>query len=346
MSGAQAIEGVGVAQPEHSIFDIAVMCTDENGNGLSGTPLEGLSYSNNVDNPTDRRWSSGVKFSPEGCTCPSVWPRTGDCDLSIASCAETYSSWPVAAGAQTIPPEVAAVSVNGKEDPCDVCSSVVFNPFTIYYPEGCLDNIPQGVDYEARARRALEAYEAAQINRELATGFSSGNPSLWSTARDIVTGVPLPAFDLLKAFAGQAEKHGGPGELIVHSPSWTAGSFTRDRLAFFVGEDGAPNGRAGWRTPHGFMLNTYSGLTGTDALVAPAAFEPNLTDPWAYLTGRVWVAKGPIRFAEDSDRRHHRVTTPGELVQQAAGEKVTAERELLVFFNPCLSWGAPLDASI
>lgn len=337
MSGAQTIEGVGVAEPEHSVFDVAIMATDDNGNGVSGTPLEGLSYSG------DRRWSSGVKFSPEGCHCAFGWPTSNDCAHVVDDCATQYASWPVGANNELQQPaEVVALAANGKEDPCDVCASVQFKPFTIYYPEGCIDNVPQGVDYEARARRALAAYEAHQINRELSTGALSGNPSLWSAARTINT-VALPAFDLLKAFAAQAEQHGGPGELVVHSPSWTAGSFTRDRLAFFVGDD-APNGRPGWRTPHGFNLNLYSGLSGGNAVEVDVT--PNLTDPWAYLTGRIWVAKGPIRFAEDDDRRHHRAVTPHELIQQSAGEKVTAERELMVFFNPCLAWAAQIDAAV
>jgi len=214
---------------------------------------------------------------------------------------------------------------------------------TLYYPEGCLDNVPNGVDYEARATRALEAYEASAINRELATGALTGNPSLWSTA-NIIPSVALPAFDALKAFAAQAETHGGPGELVVHSPSWTAGSYTRERLAFFANDPA--NERPGWRTPHGFNMNMYSGLTGTDGLVTSLP-APNLIDPWVYMTGRIWVGKGPIRFAQDdSSFRHHKAATVGELVQAAAGTTVTAERELLVFFNPCLSWGLQLDASI
>ena len=315
MTAATTISGIGAEPSAHSILNIAEIVTDQRGNGLTGTPFEGLSFSG------DRRWGSGVRFRPTASGCAHMWPRDADCDVPDDSC--TSLSWPVVDGQVIRPDEQNLARMAGKHDSCDECVTT-FMPMTIYYPEGCNDNTPTGEDYFARAREGLSVYEATMIARELATGWATGNPSLWSASRPITQSSPLNAKRLMSAFAAQAEKHCAPGGLKVHSPSWTAGEWASRELITF--EDGR------WITPYmGIEMHFGPGLTGTDEMVGPD-FDPNLIDPWAFMTSNVYVALSPIQRTEDDGAGN-----PG------VGEWVAAERQVLVMFNPSIVWRGQLD---
>jgi len=208
-NGATSIEGIGIDPPSHSLLDTARLVTSQAGVGLEGTPLSGLGYA------SGRRWSSGVTFSPNGCGRGCVWARSEDCADRIEGCAANYSSWPTSVdGAgntiQEPPAEVITLNENGKADICPRCQ-VTFYPFTIYYPDGCTDDVPDGFDYDASATEALDAFTSFHIERELATGFVTGNPSLWSTDKPVIQTTPGSARHALKGLAAKVASAGGPG---------------------------------------------------------------------------------------------------------------------------------------
>jgi len=120
-----------------------------------------------------------------------------------------------------------------------------------------------------------------------------------------------------------------------------AGDFTESSQAFFtesIGDSG------GWISPHGFWFNFGMGLTGRDQ-IDDHVVGPEVAEPVIFATPRPYIALGPLRNAEES-QRHSRAVTVGDVTAQQHGTRVTKEREVLVFFNPCHVFSAIVDGAI
>ena len=345
MSGAQPIDGVAL-QPGFAPLLDDILVTDQNGNGLDGTPFEGLSFEG------ARRWSSGVQFSGQ-CGKAHVWPRDISCDPVSDVIPGAGPGTNRSYDANSVPAEVLAAGLC-KEDPC-VEATEEFFPGTIYYSEGCRDEIPTGFDLEGNAEAGLSRYEASRIMHELATGFGTGNPSLWSSASyiDQAASGPLGSKALIRALAAQVETEGGPGGLFMHVPSWVTGNFTdTNQIHGSFDADGRPQSL--W-TPQGWRVNPGPGLTGTAAdpavadstgIVSPNGWSPNLVDPYVYLTSGLWLALGPVNVYSADDRKNLVDVSqdPETSCTGFGGDFAVAERQFIIFFNPCLVWGAQMDA--
>lgn len=334
MSGKTSVRSFPVEPPVRSIFDAAVVSTTEQGVGLSGTPFAGLNY-------TD--WARGVTGRMEGAGGGKIWPSL-DCITDILGCAAGEASWPIASDQLAAPAEVVNETLGGKAEISIGCNSE-FRPVTVYYPDGCVENVPDGIDYAERAGRALASFDAHAAGFELSSGFGTGNPTLWSTATAIGGG-PHNARDLLAEMAMAVEVAGSPGGLVLHVPSWALNEFKRFDLIDFNVEGNH------WETALGWRVNPGPGLTGGSALIAPAAYAP-AADPNVYLTAGLWIAKGPIRFAEadgagETYFNRNTLDIQGDDTQAGApraGTRATAERQLLVAFNTNFVWSGQLDSN-
>ena len=131
----------------------------------------------------------------------------------------------------------------------------------------------------------------------------------------------------------------------MHTPSWAVGDFACDNLLFGDLDDEFGYLRRMW-TPQGMRLNPGPGLTGTDELVSPKEFEPNLVDPFVFMTAGFNVALGPVTATQSDNRANKLDPTRAADDPNACifnGDLAIAERQFIVFFNPCLVWGARMD---
>jgi len=336
MSGKTSVKSFPVEAPARSIFDAAVVATTEMGVGLADTPFAGLGY-------TD--WARGVTGRMEGAGGGNIWPSL-ECLTETVGCAVSEASWPVSDITDLLEPPVEVVeeTLGGKAEIAVGCNSE-FRPVTVYYPDGCIENVPDGVDYAERAGRAVGAFDAHAASFELSSGFGTGNPSLWSTAGFL--GGPFNARDLLAELAMDVDRVGSPGGLVLHVPSWALSEFVRLDLIAFNREANH------WETPLGWRVNPGPGLTGGTALIAPADYAPAV-DPFIYLTAGLWIAKGPVTFAEaDGGGESYFNGRAGLDIQGSdtqagtgrSGTRATAERQLLVTFNTNFVWSAQLDSN-
>lgn len=222
------------------------------------------------------RWRSGVQWLPNAGAKVAGWSDCEDPDRPDEKCDPNY---------QTV------------ED---------IRPWTIYVPDGCL-NLPSGdIDYNGRVSRIIDAYCAAAVARELATGEhgSGTNPSLESVATDLTTGA-VTVQEAISLLLQARENVGAYGMNTVHVPSWLIPGGDNSYLFSNVGTIvGLGNVR----------LSPGPGYPGRDTTGVP----PLTGEGYIYMTGPVEYALGPVQLPMTKENQRVRTNQSQWIAERPA----------------------------
>jgi len=302
--------------------------------GLAGSPLDGFVFQRR-ENDGLKSWAEGVTIWPSACGQAHPWP--GGCEG--AANAEQSGSWVVEAEngeSQTaiVTPLDHPNEGEHKAEPCDT-PQYPFRTFTLYYPEGC-NTADNHVDWMERARQGLDTFTGGAIMHELATGWSTGNPSLQSTAENLSASVPVHPVVGMSTLADAWQQNGKPGGVLM---SGRAGLIPHLNMHNQLDDNGNVRG-LGWP----FMCGIPGDCPGTPPIKMQTGAQAATATTGAscmYLHGPGFYGLGPLmNGAETADRD-----------ARSAYEKynkviVIAERTVLVAWLPCLAYAVEVQSNV
>lgn len=216
-------------------------------------PLVSLVRSARRVDEGDFRWENGFAFSPEGCEGGGILDPCGTTEKTIS----------------------------------DNPALVEYDPYVVYAGDKCSSFGWQDRDYQARARRFLEACQSKHIAAELwtgtlATSASFPNPFFTDIAGDVVATAVTPTEALACLEQGLAECQCGAG--MIHA--------TPNVVTHWI--------NAGLVLREGGLLMTYLGTIvvadGGYPGTGPGGTEPASGAVWAYATGIVEVRLGEVQI--------------------------------------------------
>lgn len=204
------------------------------------------------------RWPGGVVFKPESCA-------------------------PGAVGGVTCLANLPDMSTGGTTSPALVHDDV----FIVWAAEQCSALASTTLDWEGRARRALDASESYHVAHELATGalgitgrrFQDGSAHLVTAAAGSTAAV-IGMLEQALAVCGRGRR----GMLHV-----TPQVLTQMHSDFLLEQAGGM-----WLTPMGNIVVPDAGYTGA----SPAGVAPT-TSQWAYATSMVYLRLGAVASLTD-----------------------------------------------
>lgn len=228
--------------------------------------------------PAGTVWRSGISHLPNGASPAAGWPN---CDVAPD------------------PDNKCAPNFQGRAD---------FESWLFYVPDGCDVRPFYAEPWEARGEEALKAYTPWAVSRELATGESTGNPSLQSTAVDITGPGAVNVVVAFSSLIRARVEAGYAGMATLHVPAWLMPAV----------ED------------HYLLDNSGGILSGGMLRVSPgpgypgvspdetANITPGAGEGWIYVTGPVEYEVGPITVAPSEDQQQ-RLTNNVEVYAERAG---------------------------
>lgn len=222
-------------------------------------PAQGLLVAADVIDHTegDARGMNGVAWSPEHC---------GDLEVWAASCGSN------------------AAKLAGRNRPANLAAE----PFAVIARDECSTFGFRAADYEARARRALDAKQGKAIEAEFWSGtLIPANPNLSdATATVVGTGLGLR---LALATLSQALAVGNGGIGMIHArPLVVLQWFALGLLRLDQGK---------LRTAMGNLVVAGYGYAGT----GPAGQAPANGTEWAYATDTVIVERWPVIVSPEAE---------------------------------------------
>lgn len=230
-------------------------------------------------------WRSGIAWYPNGCTPAAGW---SDCDDP------------------TRPPEKCDPRPQG---------SVIARPWTMYLPEGGCDDPSPGIDWNDRARVALDAYRAGQVSRELATGeHTPGVPSLEGVASSLVTPGAVSVTEALSLLLQARINAGFAGMHMAHVPLWLIPSAEAQSLL------------TGSTTTMGNVrVSPGPGYPGRNPVDVGVPVDPATGQGWVFMSSPVEYGLGPVTTPMEREDQKHRTNRSFWIAEQMA----------IVRFDPC-----------
>lgn len=285
-------------------------------------PLGLLNAAVVTDADKDSPWGNGLTWLPEGCESPA--------DPYWWECPEGDGVTPVTAYEST------GGAADGAKDPASSPAVQRVRPFTIYDTVSCTAMQFRAEDWQARARRALNAHLGAALELEVwdgqvaqAAGFP--NPYL-NNSPTIGNGGAALGFSAALAELEQMIADQGGGPAMIHAQPRTVSLWTQDGQVFPEG-----NGRR-LRTSLGNLVVSGVGYPGTGPTLDPN--EPGPLSAYAYITPIVRVWLGPVNLLTLEDNTGYGdadiVTSTNDLI-------VRAERIVAYGWDPCIEGGILVD---
>lgn len=249
----------------------------------------------------DERGLNGIRFSPEHC---------GDLEVWAASCGTQGT----AKGA-------------GRNRPAEVGNE----PFATIARDECSTFGFRAADYEARARRALDAKMPKAVEAEFWNGtLVPANRNLVEPTATIVgTGLGLR---LALATLSQAIAVGNGGIGMIHArPLVVMQWFSLGLLRWDQGK---------LRTAMGNLVVAGYGYSG----IGPAGQVPANGTEWAYATEAVVVERWPVAVYPDNPNEQERIAEATDRVNNAVAFR--AERMAAVKWGGCVHAAVEVNVTI